>query len=64
MNGREDSIIELKLPTRTLTFTGRDFLFGFSLPNFLFHLVTAYGLMRSQGVPLGKLDYLAGPQTA
>lgn len=64
VNGREEATIELKLPTRTMTFTGRDFLLTFSLPNFLFHLVTAYGLMRSQGVPLGKLDYLAGPQGA
>lgn len=60
VNGDEDRIIELKLPTRTLQFTARDFVFNFSLPNFLFHVVTAYGVLRSQGVPLGKLDYLAG----
>jgi hypothetical protein len=59
IDGQEERVIELKLPQRTLTFTGRDFLLGFSLPNFLFHVVTAYGVLRSQGVPLGKLDYLA-----
>ncbi len=58
--GDENRIIELKTPSRTLSFTARDFLLQFSLPNFHFHVVTAYGLLRAAGVPLGKLDYLAG----
>jgi hypothetical protein len=62
INGGEERTIELKTPNRTLTFTGRDFLFQFSLPNFYFHVVTAYALLRGQGVPLGKMDYLAGGQ--
>ena len=52
--------IELPVPGRTMTFTARDFLFNFSLPNFHFHVVTAYALLRAAGVPLGKTDYLAG----
>lgn len=64
VNGREDATIELKFPGRTMTFTGRDFLLTYSLPNFLFHVTTAYGVMRSQGVPLGKMDFLAGAQMA
>ena len=60
VDGGEDRTIEMKFPNMTMTFTGRDFLLGFSLPNFLFHVTTAYGLLRSQGVPLGKMDYLAG----
>ncbi len=59
--GDENRTIELKLPSRTMQFTAQGFLFQFALPNFLFHVVTAYGLLRSQGVPLGKIDYLAGP---
>jgi hypothetical protein len=43
-----------------MTFTGADFLMRFSLPNFYFHVVTAYGILRTQGVPLGKMDYLTG----
>ena len=60
VDGRETATIELPLPGRTMTFTGSDFLLRFSLPNFYFHLVTAYGILRSQGVPLGKMDYLSG----
>ena len=62
VNGDEERTIELPLPGRTMTFTAKDFLFGFSMPNFLFHVTTAYGLLRNKGVPLGKMDYLAGAQ--
>jgi hypothetical protein len=55
--------IVLTFPTGSMTFTARDFLFNFSLPNFLFHVTTAYAVLRNQGVPLGKMDYLAGAQT-
>jgi hypothetical protein len=42
---------------RTLAFTSETFLLSFSLPNFHFHAVTAYNILRSRGVPLGKRDY-------
>ena len=64
VDGREDSTIEMNFPGRTMTFTGRDFLTNFSLPNFFFHVVTAYGLLRKEGVPLGKMDYLAAAQAS
>lgn len=60
LDGAETRTIELPLPGRTMTFTGADFLMRFSLPNFYFHVVTAYGILRTQGVPLGKMDYLTG----
>jgi hypothetical protein len=58
--GSEERTVELKLPGGTLTFTGEDYLFGFALPNFFFHVVTAYDILRHKGVSIGKLDYL-GP---
>ena len=64
VNGDENRTVELPLPSRTLTFTAKDFLFNFGLPNVLFHVTTAYGLLRQQGVPLGKMDFLAGAQQA
>jgi hypothetical protein len=42
---------------RQLAFTSETFLLSFSLPNFHFHAVTAYDILRSRGVPLGKRDY-------
>lgn len=42
---------------RTLAFTSETFLISFSMPNFHFHAVTAYNILRTQGVPLGKRDY-------
>lgn len=59
VDGDDDRTIELPTPNRTLTFTARDFVFKFSLPNFYFHVVMAYGLLRKDGVPLGKMDFLA-----
>lgn len=64
VDGHEDRQIVLTFPGQTMEFTGQSFLLTFSLPNFLFHVTTAYGILRSQGVPLGKMDFLAGAQTA
>lgn len=38
--------------------TGRDYVEDFLLPNFYFHLVTSYAILRQVGVPLGKRDYM------
>lgn len=60
INGNEERTTELKFPGGSMTFTARDFLLQFALANFFFHVVTAYDILRSQGVPLGKMDFLAG----
>lgn len=62
VDARHGASIDLPMPGRTLTFTAPDFLMQFSLANFLFHVTTAYALLRAQGVPLGKMDFLAGGQ--
>ncbi|WP_431859610.1 DUF1993 domain-containing protein [Azospirillum sp.] len=49
--------LNLHIGPRTLAFTSETFILSFSLPNFHFHAVTAYDILRSQGVPLGKRDY-------
>ena len=41
-----------------LPFTAENFLMSFSLPNFYFHATTAYDILRSKGVPLGKRDFM------
>ena len=42
----------------TLNFSSVDFLLTFSLPNFYFHATTTYNILRTQGAPVGKLDFL------
>jgi hypothetical protein len=42
-----------------LDFTGRTYALGFALPNFLFHVTTAYDILRHKGVELGKREYIA-----
>jgi hypothetical protein len=59
-DGRETAEIVLKLPSIEMKFTGLSLLTDFSLPNFFFHVTTAYGLLRMKGVSIGKMDYLAG----
>lgn len=55
--------IVLKFPNGSMNFTAQSFLLTFSLPNFIFHVTTAYDLLRSAGVPLDKMDFLAGAGT-
>jgi len=40
------------------TFTGINYLLQFATPNVYFHATTAYGILRHNGVPLGKADYI------
>lgn len=58
LEGAEARAIVLKFPSNTMTFTGLTYLTHFVLPNFYFHLATAYGLLRHNGVELGKRDFL------
>jgi len=43
----------------TLEMNGTQYLRDWSLPNFYFHVVTAYDILRANGAPIGKRDYLA-----
>jgi len=58
INGREDIPIEIKLPNRSFTMSGLAYAQGFAIPNFYFHVTTSYAILRMQGVPVGKMDYL------
>ena len=56
--GREDAEVVAEFTTGPRVFTGRSYLLGFTLPNFFFHVTTAYDLLRHMGVPIGKQDFL------
>lgn len=58
-DGAEDRTVELKFPNGLgYRFDGRGYLTGFAIPNFFFHVTTAYAILRNQGVALGKPDFL------
>lgn len=59
-DGKEDNEVVLKFGPRSLTFSARDYVQTFALPNFYFHATTAYAILRHKGVPLGKIDFIAG----
>lgn len=50
--------VEIKTPVGTFNFTGSAFLLQWAVPNFYFHMTTAYNLLRHNGVPIGKFDFL------
>ena len=56
--GCETRELELKLGSHSVNFTGQSYLLGFVLPNFYFHMTTAYNLLRHNGLDLGKRDFL------
>ena len=57
--GSETKIVELNFgPDKKVSFPGDAYLLNFALPNFFFHVATAHDILRSQGVKVGKLDYL------
>src|ERR1700730_404058 len=60
LQGAEEREIVLQCPQSTVKFTGVNCLTTFALPNFFFHVTTAYALLRKNGVDLGNRDFL-GP---
>lgn len=58
IDGSEDRAVVLKLRGEDTKFRGQDYLFKLALPNFYFHVTTAYDILRHNGVEVGKGDYL------
>jgi len=58
IDGSEERHIEQKTRNGSMEFKGLDYLCYFVLPNFYFHITTAYNILRHNGVELGKRDYL------
>lgn len=60
LEGSETRDIKIPLRDRTVEFKGLAYLQYWALPNFFFHHVTAYDILRHNGVDLGKRDFLGG----
>ena len=61
IDGSEDKEIVIKRGDKETRYKGMQFLLGHALPNFYFHVTTAYNILRHNGVELGKRDYLGNP---
>jgi len=62
LNGCQGKDVIFKIGPREMPFTAEGFLLSFSKPNAYFHATTAYNILRMQGVPLGKRDYMGQMQ--
>lgn len=60
INGSEQKQIKLQAGPRELEFVGEFFLRNWALPNVYFHITTTYNILRHNGVPVGKMDFLGG----
>ena len=57
LDGSEERAISLKFG-EVISFSGRDYLLTFVYPHVLFHVTTAYNILRHNGVEIGKMDFL------
>ena len=60
IDGSEERVVEWPAGPRMRRLKGRDYLLAYAMPNFFFHVTTAYALLREAGVDIGKADYV-GP---
>jgi hypothetical protein len=58
IDGSEDRTVTLRIGPNDRSFKGQPYLLGFALPNFYFHVTTAYSILRHSGVELGKTDFI------
>ena len=58
LEGSEERTVTLKVGGNDVQFQGSKYLLDVAMPNFYFHITTAYAIMRHNGVPLGKGNFL------
>jgi hypothetical protein len=58
VDGSEEKDITLTIGGQPRTLKGQLYLLGNALPNFFFHVTTAYDILRHKGVEIGKRDYM------
>jgi hypothetical protein len=56
--GADTKEVTFPVGPNTMTLTGQQFLNRFTFPNFYFHAATAHGILRHNGVEIGKRDFL------
>ena len=61
VDGSEGREVVLKFRSGEVKLKGMQYLLGQALPNFYFHVTTAYDILRHNGVEIGKRDYIGAP---
>ena len=61
IDGSEEREVVMKMRGQDVKFSGLQYLFGHALPNFYFHVTTAYNIVRANGVEVGKRDFIGQP---
>jgi len=61
--GSESKTYEIPMGgDKKMEMTGQNYLFHFVMPNVVFHAATAYGILRHNGLEIGKLDFMQPPE--
>ncbi len=60
IDAKEGTTIEANIGRNPVTIGAVDYAQKFAVPNFYFHVTTAYDILRARGVALGKMDYIGG----
>jgi hypothetical protein len=58
IEARAGDTINARIGRAELSIPAGDYALKFALPNFFFHVTTAYDVLRQKGVPVGKMDYI------
>lgn len=60
VDGSEERTVTLNIGGQPMSFAGQAYLLHFALPNYFFHLTTAYDILRHNGIQIGKRDFVGG----
>ena len=58
LDGREDQQVTITAGGQPRNFRAQNYLYHFAMPNFYFHTTTAYNILRSLGIEIGKRDFM------
>lgn len=58
LDGKEDSQVTITAGGQQRNFRAQVYLYHFAMPNFYFHITTAYDILRSLGINIGKRDFM------
>ena len=58
LDGRENHEVTITAGGQERKFRAQNYLYHFAMPNFYFHTTTAYNILRSLGIEIGKRDFM------